>query len=48
MIPASELDNWVKVSAPLYDEWVADMDKRGANGKALLSEARELLVKYKK
>jgi TRAP-type transport system periplasmic protein len=48
MIPASELDNWVKASAPLYDEWVADMDKRGANGKALLSEARELLVKYKK
>jgi TRAP-type transport system periplasmic protein len=47
-IPASELDNWVKASAPLYDEWVADMDKRGANGKALLSEARELLVKYKK
>jgi hypothetical protein len=27
---------------------VADMDKRGANGKALLAEARELLVKYKK
>jgi TRAP-type C4-dicarboxylate transport system substrate-binding protein len=47
-IPASELDNWVKASAPLYDEWVADMDKRGANGKALLAEARELLVKYKK
>jgi TRAP-type C4-dicarboxylate transport system substrate-binding protein len=47
-VPASELDNWVKASAPLYDEWVADMDKRGANGKALLAEARELLVKYKK
>ena len=48
MIPASELDNWVKASAPLYDEWVADMDKRGLNGKALLQDARELLVKYKK
>jgi TRAP-type C4-dicarboxylate transport system substrate-binding protein len=48
MVPAAELDNWVKASAPLYDEWVADMDKRGANGKALLAEARELLVKYKK
>ncbi|HEU0307527.1 MAG TPA: TRAP transporter substrate-binding protein [Lysobacter sp.] len=47
-IPASELDNWVKASAPLYDEWVADMDKRGANGKALLAEARELLAKYKR
>ncbi len=48
MINAAELDNWVKASAPLYDEWVADMDKRGANGKALLAEARELLGKYKK
>jgi TRAP-type transport system periplasmic protein len=48
MIPAAELDNWVKASAPLYDDWVADMDKRGINGKALLAEARELLVKYKK
>ena len=48
MIPASELDNWVKASAPLYDEWVADMDKRGNNGKAMLAEARELLAKYKK
>jgi TRAP-type transport system periplasmic protein len=48
MINAAELDNWVKASAPLYDEWIADMDKRGANGKALLAEARELLAKYKK
>ena len=48
MVPASELDNWVKASAPLYDEWVADMDKRGNNGKAMLAEARDLLVKYRK
>jgi TRAP-type transport system periplasmic protein len=48
MINAAELDSWVKASAPLYDEWVADMDKRGGNGKALLTEARELLAKYKK
>ncbi len=48
MVPPAELDNWVKASAPMYDDWVADMDKRGLNGKALLAEARELLVKYKK
>ena len=48
VVPASELDNWVKVSAPLYDDWVADMDKRGHNGRAMLAEARDLLVKYKK
>jgi TRAP-type transport system periplasmic protein len=47
-IPASELDNWAKASASLYDDWVADMDKRGANGKAMLQEARDLIAKYKK
>ena len=48
VVPASELDNWVKASAPLYDDWVADMDKRGHNCRAMLAEARELLIKYKK
>jgi TRAP-type C4-dicarboxylate transport system substrate-binding protein len=48
VVPAGELDNWVKASAPLYDDWVADMDKRGNNGKAMLAEARELLVKFRK
>jgi TRAP-type C4-dicarboxylate transport system substrate-binding protein len=48
MIPASELDNWVKASAPLYDDFTADMDKKGLPGKQMLQDARELLVKYKK
>ncbi len=47
-IPSSELDNWVKASAGLYDEWVADMDKRGQPGKQMLQEARDLLTKYRK
>jgi TRAP-type C4-dicarboxylate transport system substrate-binding protein len=46
-IPSSELDNWVKASAPLYTDWIADMDKRGLNGQQMLQEARDLLVKYK-
>jgi TRAP-type C4-dicarboxylate transport system substrate-binding protein len=45
---AAERDQFIKLSAAIDDEWVADMDKRGANGKALLQEARDLLVKYKK
>ena len=40
--------NWIKAAAPIYDEWVADMDKRGLNGKALLQDARELLTTYKR
>ena len=47
-IPASELDNWVKASDPLYTEWVADMDKKGLNGKQMLQDAKDLLAKYKK
>jgi TRAP-type C4-dicarboxylate transport system substrate-binding protein len=47
-IPGAELDNWVKASGGLYDEWSANMDKSGMNGKQMLQDARELLAKYKK
>jgi TRAP-type C4-dicarboxylate transport system substrate-binding protein len=47
-ISAAETDNWIKASAPIYDEWVADMDKRGANGKQMLQDARDLLAKHRK
>ena len=47
-VPASELDNWVTASAPLYAEWISDMDKKGLNGKQMLQDAKDLLVKYKK
>ncbi len=46
-IPATELDEWIKASAPLHDEWVADMNKRGLPGKQMLKDARDLLAKYK-
>jgi len=48
VIPGAELDNWVKASAGLYDEWAASMDKAGMNGKQMLQDARDLLAKYKK
>jgi len=47
-IPGSELDGWVKASGGLYDEWSANMDKAGMNGKQMLQDARELLAKYRK
>ncbi|MCM5678655.1 TRAP transporter substrate-binding protein [Schlegelella sp. S2-27] len=47
-IPAAEVDNWIKASAPLYDEWIANMDKAGLPGKQMLQDARDLLGKYKK
>ena len=43
----AETDKFIKASAPLYEQWVADMDKRGLPGKQMLEDARGLLVKYK-
>jgi len=47
-VPAAEVDHWIKASHPLYDDWVADMDKRGLSGKQMLQDAQALLAKYKK
>ena len=47
-VPAAEVDLWIKASHPLYDDWVADMDKRGLPGKQMLKDAQDLLAKYKK
>ena len=47
-IPGTELDGWIKASAGLYDEWAADMDKRGLPGKQMLQDARGLIAKYQK
>ena len=48
VIPASELQAWVQASAPLYRDYVSDMDKKGLPGQQMLQDARELLAKYRK
>jgi TRAP-type C4-dicarboxylate transport system substrate-binding protein len=45
-IPAAELVQWEKALAPLYDDWVNDMNTRGHDGKKLLEAARTLIRKY--
>lgn len=47
-VPPVEVDDWIKASHPLYDDWVADMDKRGLPGRQMLTDAQALLAKYKK
>lgn len=47
VLPEAETDAWIKASSPVVDEWVADVDKRGLPGKAMLQDARDLLNKYK-
>ncbi|SEF79563.1 TRAP transporter substrate-binding protein [Jhaorihella thermophila] len=39
-------EEWRKLAAPIYDEWVADMKERGIDGQALINEARALIDKY--
>lgn len=46
VIPASELKQWQKLAQPITDEWVEEMNQRGADGKALLDSARQLTKKY--
>ncbi len=43
---AAEADEFIKLSSRVDDEWVADMDKRGYKGAALLKSAKDLIAKY--
>jgi TRAP-type C4-dicarboxylate transport system substrate-binding protein len=45
-IPAAEVERWKKATDNLDDEWVADMNKRGLNGAAMLEDARALVKSY--
>lgn len=45
-ISAAEVDRWKKATDNLDDEWVADMNKRGFNGQAMLDDARALVRSY--
>lgn len=47
-LSVADTDAWVKAAAPLHDEWVADVEKRGLPGKQMLQDARDLLVKHRK
>ncbi len=46
IIPKAELDKWKKLSQPLADQWVADMNAKGAKGQEMLETARALIAKH--
>ena len=48
IIPRAEMEKWKQATDRLDDEWVEEMNKRGADGKALLAAARELIKSYTK
>ena len=43
---AAETAEFIKLSSAIDDEWVADMDKRGFKGRALLDSAKALIAKH--
>ena len=45
---AAETQDFVKLSAAIDNEWVADIDKRGFKGSALLDSAKALIIKHGK
>ena len=47
-VTPAEREMFVKRSAAIDDEWVADIDKRGFKGKELLASAKALIAKYGK
>ncbi|WP_206378122.1 TRAP transporter substrate-binding protein [Sneathiella limimaris] len=47
-LDAAATEEWRKLAQPVYDKWVADMDSKGKDGKALLEEAKMLIEKYSK
>lgn len=46
VIPKAELDNWKKLSQPLTDGWIADMNAKGHNGQQMLEGAKALIAKH--
>jgi len=47
-LSSAEAQEFIKVSQAIDDEWVADMNKRGFDGKKLLQTARDLIAKHSK
>jgi TRAP-type C4-dicarboxylate transport system substrate-binding protein len=47
-ITPADTQEFVKLSSQVDDEWVADMNKRGFDGKKLLESAKSLIAKHGK
>ena len=48
VISNEEIEEWKKVVQPVTDGWVQDANSKGADGKALLKAAHDLIGKYSK
>lgn len=46
-LPAQERERWVKRVAPLREDWVKKMEKRGLPARRVMEEAQSLIKKYR-
>jgi len=46
VLPPEELARWQAAAQPVWDEWVAEMEKLGLPGQAILDDALSLIEKY--
>jgi TRAP-type C4-dicarboxylate transport system substrate-binding protein len=45
-LSAEDVEEWKAAAEPVIANWISEMDGRGANGQALVDQARELIEKY--
>jgi TRAP-type C4-dicarboxylate transport system substrate-binding protein len=45
-LSTAEAQEFIRLSSQIDDEWIADMNKRGFNGKALFDSAKALIAKH--
>jgi hypothetical protein len=41
-----EYQRWIKAAADVDEQWVKEVDAKGANGKSLIEDARALIKQY--
>ena len=46
IVPAPVVRQWQRLTRPVIDQWVEEMNERGADGDKLLENARSLTEKY--
>ncbi|WP_238365106.1 TRAP transporter substrate-binding protein [Mesobacterium pallidum] len=45
-VEGDNMQAWRDAAQPVYEQWIAEMDKRGIDGQALIDEARGLIAEY--
>jgi hypothetical protein len=46
ILDETETKRWKDTANPIIEDWIADMDKKQIDGKALVEEAQALVEKY--